>query len=91
MAVKFFSSWEVYTKGIRSLIAAANLRNDAEVWSGADGSYAVGDAADMAEAEEEAGVEFSDAGEVSDYVDQPWNEVIVYENDGRWHTEIDPL
>lgn len=67
MTVKFFSSWEAYTKGIRSLIAAAGLADNAEVWSGADGSYAVGDVADMAEAEEEASVEFSDAGTVADY------------------------
>ena len=67
--VKFFSSWEVYAKGITNLISSdSDLDDDAEVWHGADGSYAVGDATDIYDADPDTDLDhYTEAGTVSEY------------------------
>lgn len=67
--VKFFSSWEVYTNGITSLINGdSSLSDDMEVWHGADGSYAIGDATDIYDADPDTDLDlYTEAGTVSEY------------------------
>lgn len=67
--VKFFSSWEVYANGITSLIANdSSLGGDMEVWHGADGSYAVGDATDIYDADPDTDLDhYTEAGTVAEY------------------------
>jgi len=67
--VKFYTSWEVYTKGIANLISGnSNLDDDAEVWQGADGSYAIGDATDIYDADPDTDLDhYTAAGTVSEY------------------------
>ena len=66
---KFYSSWEVYTKGIISLISGdSDLSDDMQVWCGADGSYAVGDATDLYDAAPDTDLDtYTEAGTVSAY------------------------
>lgn len=64
--VKFFSAWDVYTTGIATLLKNAGLSGDAEVWHAEDGSYAVGDAADIAERDTDA--EYTYAGTVEEMI-----------------------
>ncbi len=67
--VQFYSSWEVYTKGIINLIGGdSDLDGNAEVWHGADGSYAVGDATDIYDADPDTDLDhYTAAGTVSEY------------------------
>jgi len=69
MSPKFYSSWEVYTTGITNLIRSdSSLSDDAEVWHGADGSYAVGDATDIYDADPDTDLDlYTDAGTVAEY------------------------
>lgn len=67
--VKFFSSWEVHVNGIGNLISAdSSLSGDMEVWHGADGSYAIGDATDIYDADPDTDLDlYTEAGTVAEY------------------------
>jgi hypothetical protein len=54
----FFSSWQVYDTGIRVLLKGVDAPDGADVWIGADGSYAIGDAADIFDADPDTDLEF---------------------------------
>ena len=62
----FFSAWQVHTTGIHTLVDG--LPKDAEVWRGADGSYAVGDITDIYDVDPETDLDtYTYAGEVYEY------------------------
>lgn len=63
---KFFSAWDVYTTGISTLLQNAGLPDDTEVWHGADGSYAAGDAAAIVELDDTT--EYTYAGTVAEMI-----------------------
>lgn len=70
MSATFFSSWEVHTTGICTLIHRARLNPDLEVWNGADGGFAVGDSTDIYEADPDTDLDhWTYAGTVQEYLD----------------------
>lgn len=62
----FFSAWDVYKTGIATLLQNAGLAGDVEVWHGADGSYAAGDAAAIVEVDGDT--EYTYAGTVAEMI-----------------------
>ena len=71
METVWMSAWESHTKGIRRLIAEAlaadRIASDDIVWCGPDGSAAI--AATPADLEGTDYVEYTDSGQVSEYLD----------------------
>ena len=68
--IVFFDAWAIFTKGIRGLIKEVNPDPDAEVWRGADGSYAVGDITDIYDYDPDVDPDhYTYAGTVKEYLD----------------------
>ena len=63
--VTFYTAWEVYTQGIRSLLKGHSP--DETVWASPDGGYAVGDVLEMQDFDE-VGDDYIEAGIVADYL-----------------------
>jgi hypothetical protein len=72
MTVKFFDAMEVESIGIRELIKRSLVSANAEVWRGADGSYAIGDPQDiydeLGDDNEDILDLYTEAGLVEDYL-----------------------
>jgi hypothetical protein len=67
--IVFFGAWAIFTKGIRRLIKETSPDPDAEVWRGADGSYAIGDIADIYDYDPETDPDYyTYAGLVKEYI-----------------------
>jgi len=72
--MQHLSAWAAHTgsvtEWIAGLLEAGDIAPNSTVWTGADGSYAVGEFATVQEQEDydEAGVELTDVGTVAEYL-----------------------
>ena len=66
---QYISSWTAYTSSIyaeiEKLLASGSISNNDTVWAGSDGSYIIGYADDVEEADE---TEYTDAGSVAEFM-----------------------
>ena len=74
--MEHLSAWAAYTGSVtewlEGMLESGDIQPNYVVWSGADGSYAVGEFATAQEEDEyyEAGVELSDVGTVGEWLAQ---------------------